>query len=151
MTLPAIGANAPDFTLTNHDGKPFSLALALKRSPVVLVFYTMDGSPNCNALLCGVNQDVDLFARHGIQIVGINYAEPDRHGRYAKSKFLRLPLLSDNQFNVARAYDSLFRIGPIRVIRYSVVGIDQKGIIRYHVRGRPDNEAILAGMQDMGT
>lgn len=35
----AVGAEAPDFTLTGHDGKVAKLSDARGKSPVVLVFY----------------------------------------------------------------------------------------------------------------
>ena len=34
-----VGAEAPDFTLTGHDGKVVKLSEARGKSPVVLVFY----------------------------------------------------------------------------------------------------------------
>ena len=141
------GSLAPNFTLVGQDGSIFTLGDSLKRQPVALVFYPMDGSPNCNQLLCRINQDVDEFEAAGITIVGVNYAEPDVHKHYAARKFLRLPLLSDQQFRVAAAYDSLFHIGPIKVIRYSVAGIGQDSRIIYYQRGRPSNQQIIQSMQ----
>ena len=141
-----LGQFAPNFTLTTQDGHLFTLSDAIKQSPVVLVFYTMDSSPNCSRLLCRINADLSTFRRANLQLVGINHAEPGTHLRTATRKFLRLPLLSDEQFKVARAYNSVFEIGPIKVIRYSVVGIDQKGMIIYLQSGRPSNETIIAGM-----
>ena len=35
----AVGAEAPDFTLTGHDGKVVKLSDARGKAPVVLVFY----------------------------------------------------------------------------------------------------------------
>jgi peroxiredoxin len=146
-----IGQLAPNFSLTVHDGSFFTLSEAVKKGPVVLVFYTMDGSPTCNRLLCRINADMTEFAAQGYQLVGINHSDPETHSRTITSKFLRLPLLSDEQFNVARTYDTLFEIGPIKVIRYSVVGIDQSGKILFKMRGRPTNQEILAAMSAQAT
>ncbi|GEM_PF-935212 len=147
MITPVVGTPAPNFTLVSHDGSLFILADEVKKHQVVLVFYPMDSSPICDNLLSRINKDVDEFAAAGLKIVGINFAEPDAHGRYTNKKSLRMPLLSDQRFRVAEAYDSLFSIGPIKVIRYSVVGIDKNGLIKYFKRGRPDNAEIIAGMQ----
>lgn len=147
MKTPVVGNPAPNFSLKNHDGSMFTLSDELKESPIILVFYPMEGSPNCDKLLCRINADLDEFAAAGFKAVGINFAEPDSHGRYAKKKFLRLPLLSDERYRVAGAYDSLFSIGPINVIRFSVVGIGQDGLVKYFKRGRPTNAEIIAGMQ----
>ena len=141
-----IGDEAPDFTLTDHTGALFNLAAGLKSGSVVLVFYTLDGSPTCTTFLCAINTDVDELARHNIQIVGINYADADSHGKMARSKYLRLPLLTDGQYQVARLYNSLYEIGPIKAIRYSVVGVGTDGRITYMQRGKPTNAQILEGM-----
>lgn len=150
MKTPAVGSIAPNFTLTAQDGSSFTLYDEIKLNPLILVFYTMDGSPTCDKLLCRINIDVSEFAEAGLQIVGINYADPSDHDRYARSKLLRLRLLSDDHFRVSAAYDCLFSIGPIKVIRYSVVGIGRDGIIRYFKRGQPSNAEIIAGMQLAG-
>jgi len=147
MKTPAVGTIAPNFTLITQDGSSFTLYDEIKLNPLILVFYTMDGSPTCDKLLCRINTDVDEFADAGFQIVGINYADPADHDRYARSKSLRLRLLSDDHFRVSGAYDCLFSIGPIKAIRYSVVGIGRDGIIRYFKRGRPSNAEIIAGMK----
>jgi peroxiredoxin len=141
-----IGDEAPDFTLTDHNGELFNLGTRLHAGPVILVFYTLDGSPTCTTFLCAINKDVDEFARHKLQIVGINYADSDSHNQMAQSKFLRLPLLTDSQYQVARIYSSLYEIGPIKAIRYSVVGIGRDGRIQYMQRGKPTNAQILEGM-----
>ena len=142
----SLGQVAPNFTLTVQDGSLFTLSEALKSGPVVLVFYTMDGSPTCNKLLCRINNDLAEFAAHGYQLVGVNHSEPEAHLITATRKFLRLPLLSDDQFRVAKAYGSLFEIGPIKVIRYSVVGINTDGRIVFVQSGKPTNQEIFAGM-----
>lgn len=146
MKTPRIGTLAPNFNLTAHNGRMFNLFDELKNGPVVLVFYPMNGSPNCDQLLCNINADVDEFRAAGLNIVGINFAEPDEHDIYRKSKFLRMVLLSDENFRVSESYDCLFSIGPIKAIRYSVAGIGTDGLIKYFERGRPTNQHIIAGM-----
>ena len=146
MITPTAGSQAPNFTLTAQDGSTFTLSDELKQQPVVLVFYTMDGSPNCDRLLCRINAEVDEFKQAGLKVVGINYAEPDAHAHYAKKRYLQMPLLSDDSYRVAEAYGSLFSIGPIRAIRYSVVGIGQDGYIKFLRRGRPCNQEIIQAM-----
>jgi peroxiredoxin Q/BCP len=141
-----IGQTAPNFTLDVQDGSIFTLSDALKNGPVVLIFYPIDNSPRCNQLLCRINDELAEFAEHGYQLVGVNHSEPGAHLQTATRKFLRMPLLSDRSFQVAKLYDSLFEIGPIKVIRYSVVGIDQAGKIKFLHRGRPTNNQIIEGM-----
>ena len=147
MRLIGQGHTAPDFTLTNYDGTLFTLSQQLTHGPVVLIFYIADELPNCDKLLCRINDDVREFADLGITVAGVNNLTPERHQQYAERRLMQLPLLSDTDCRVAEMYDSIFSIGPIRVIRYSVVGIGTNGVIRYHQRGRPSNQAIITGMR----
>ena len=41
----AIGAQAPDFTLPDQDGKPVKLSAYKGRKNVILVFYPADATP----------------------------------------------------------------------------------------------------------
>lgn len=140
------GDRAPDFTLTNFDGRPFKLSAALERGPVVLIFYPLDNSPRCTKLMCAINDEVREFRARGLTIVGVNSGDEDSHARFAERKHLELPLLSDPDALVAERYDAVFSIGPIRVIRYTVVGISRDGRIKFFHHGRPSNREIFAGM-----
>jgi peroxiredoxin Q/BCP len=146
MATLRLGQLAPDFTLTVHDGTLFTLSEAVKTKKIVLVFYPVDGSPTCTKLLCRINDDSARFAAAGLQLVGINHAEPDAHRVTATLKLLELPLLSDPNYQVARLYGSLFEIGPIKAIRYLVIGIDHERRVTYARHGRPSNSEIMTGM-----
>lgn len=146
MSKVKIGYIAPSFCLTGHDGKEYCLPELLKTGPVTLVFYPYDQSPGCTKLLCGINDDKAVFENEGITLLGINNASEDSHKSFADKKHLLMPLLSDKDYKVAAAYDALWRIGPIKVIRYVSVGIGKDGRINYYVHGRPSNHEIITGM-----
>ncbi len=137
------GAVAPDFTLMDQKGQNYNLHERLAKNAVILVFYPYDQSPTCTRQLCAINKDLDEFAQNGLEVFGINNADADTHNVFAKRKFLHLRLLSDYDYAVSKAYDCLWQIGPIKVIRRSVVGIDSSGVIRYLNRGVPSNKNIL--------
>lgn len=138
-----VGDAAPPFTLSDHNGRIFDLAEILKSRLVLLIFYPYDQSPDCTEMLCAANEQLGTFNKYNIEILGINNASAESHLDFAEKKFLRMPLLSDEDYKVAKAYNCLFQIGPIRVIRRTVVGIDSAGVIRYYERGLPKTSAIL--------
>ncbi len=147
--MPALrpGEPAPDFTLTNFNGTEFTLSRALRHGPVVRVFYPLDNPPRCTKLLCTINEETQEFKRRGLQVVEINSADETSHERFAERRHLAMPLLSDHEALVAARYDAVFSIGPIRVIRYTCVGVEPRGNVKFFRRGRPANEEILAEME----
>ena len=119
----------------------------LKVGPVALVFYPYDQSPGCTKLLCSINDDKATFNEEGITLLGVNNASAESHKAFADKKRLLMPLLSDMDYSVAKSYDALWKIGPIKVIRYVTVGISQNGRISYYVHGRPSNHEIITGIR----
>jgi thioredoxin-dependent peroxiredoxin len=141
-----IGDHAPSFCLLGHDGKEYCLPELLKKGRVVLVFYPFDQSPRCTKLLCNINDDRTQFEMAGITLLGINNADGESHRLFAERSRLKMPLLSDADFKVAKVYNSLFQIGPIKAIRYTTVGIDTDGTIIFYEHNRPANDSIIQGM-----
>lgn len=138
-----IGQTAPNFELADQNGKIFRLSSQLKKGGVILVFYPYDQTPSCTKQLCDVNKDIDLFTKHGLKVFGINNAEAESHRNFAERQLLHMSLLSDPQYTVSKAYDCLWQIGPISVIRRTVVGIDKSGKIVYYQRGVRSNQEVL--------
>jgi thioredoxin-dependent peroxiredoxin len=138
-----IGDKAPDFELLDQNQKPRRLSRELGEKGAVLIFYPYDQSPTCTRQLCAVNQELGQFYLQGLNVLGINNAESESHQRFSQRRFLTLPLLSDINFTVSRDYKALFEIGPIRVIRRTVVGVDRHGIIRLYQRGFPANSSLI--------
>ncbi len=146
-----VGDAAPLFTLTDHLGKEHSLEQALKKGPVVLQFYPYDQSPNCKRRLCSINQLRDEYHAERISVFGINNARQESHANFADKAELTMPLLSDTEFRVARAYDALFEIGPIHVIRTTTVAIGTDGRVIFHQHGElPQLESFIRFIKQAG-
>jgi peroxiredoxin Q/BCP len=102
MTIEA-GDQAPEFTLSAHDGKPVALA-DFAGSRLLVYFYPKAFTPGCTTQACDLRDRHDLFLDAGWKIVGIS---PDPVGKLAKfhAKYdLPFPLLSDEDHAVASAY-----------------------------------------------
>lgn len=102
-----LGQVAPDFTLIDHRGEPWSLQDALARGPVVLVFYLGYSCNACVHDLCEFNADIDRFQQLGAEVVAVSGDLPQlTQERYAQFGAFAFPLLSDPDHAVAQFYEA---------------------------------------------
>ena len=117
-----VGDRAPDFRLKNYDGKSVHLADFRGKKSVVLFFYPGDFTPGCTVQLCAIRDDWKKFEDAGVVVYGTTRQKGSARYGAVRSLFLAT------------------------VIRRTVVGIDQSGIIRYLKHGMPKNAEILKAM-----
>ncbi len=141
------GDVAPNFTLPDERGQSRSLASALGRGPVVLIFYPMDNTPGCKAQLCAVRDDSARYAKAGITVYAINNGSAESHQGFKSKNGFTAPLLVDRNLAVATQYDAVFGFGPVRVVNRTVVGIARDGRIAFYKRGSPSTDEIIAALQ----
>jgi len=144
-TNAGVGTSAPDFELTDGDGKQWTLS-DHAGEVVVLLFYPGDETPICTRQLCSVRDNWEAYAATGAEVVGISTNTVQSHKDFAEHHNLPLRLLADVDRKVADAYGANSLI-PGKVAR-SVFIIDAKGVIRYRdVRPlglfRPKDEDII--------
>ena len=65
------GQMAPDFTLPDQDGQPFTLS-SLRGGYVVLYFYPKDNTSGCTKEACSLNGELDAFSGLGARVVGVS-------------------------------------------------------------------------------
>jgi peroxiredoxin Q/BCP len=140
----AVGADAPDFTLPSSDGHDVALASFRDRENVVLIFYPKDQTPGCTKQLCTARDDRDAFAAAGAAVFGVNGDDAASHERFIAKYGLTMPLLIDAGLAIAKQYDAVMGIGPLKIVNRTVVGIDLNGKIAFYERGMPATAAILA-------
>lgn len=144
------GSTAPDFSLSDGDGKPWRLA-DHRGKVVVLLFYPGDETPVCTRQMCSVRDRWEDYAATGAEVVGISTDSVESHKKFAKHHGLPLRLLADAGAKVAELYDARSLI-PGRTAR-SVFVIDPAGVIRYRdVRRigliRPKDEDVLQAIRE---
>ena len=97
------GHPAPDFTIPDQDGEPFTLS-SLRGGPVVLYFYPKADTPGCTTQACGVRDHVEEYDARGATVLGVS---PDSVAKVKKfhDKFdLNFRLLADSDHAVAEAF-----------------------------------------------
>ena len=95
---------APDFTLSDKEGKQVSLTDFLGHK-VVLYFYPKDNTPGCTRQACAFASAYDEFQRMGVTVIGISKDSVASHVKFAEKYNLPFVLLSDPDLQAIRAYD----------------------------------------------
>ena len=95
VQVPALGATAPGFTLSDQHGSPFDLAEQLARGPVFVVFYPFAFSGTCTGELTGLLDFDEQMRATGVQVVGVSCDQLFALRAFSDSSSIRFPLLSD--------------------------------------------------------
>ena len=128
----AIGVRAPDFSLLDDGGKPFSLASTAGKK-VVLFFYPKDDTPGCTRQSCAFQADLAALAKLGAVVVGVSRDGAASHQRFKAKYALAFPLLTDADRTAHLAYGAwgtkmMYGKAVEGVIRTTVV-IDRGGAV----------------------
>ncbi|MFN8205260.1 MAG: thioredoxin-dependent thiol peroxidase [Solirubrobacteraceae bacterium] len=97
------GQPAPDFTIPDQDGEPFTLS-SLKGGPVVLYFYPKADTPGCTVQACGVRDHLADYDARGAIVLGISPDPVKKAKRFHDKQSLSFKLLADEDHAVAEAY-----------------------------------------------
>ena len=124
----ALNETAPDFVLSQYDGIPFQLS-ALRGRKVVLFFYPRDNTPGCTAQACAFRDAYEEMTTAGAEVVGVSSDSVESHRRFAASRGLPFPILSDRDGSVRRLYgaSSAMLFGTTGRVTYL---IDEEGVVR---------------------
>jgi len=131
---PALGEQAPAFTLPDQSGKSVSLA-DYRGKWVVLYFYPKDGTPGCTTEACEFRDNVFAFREAGATILGISVDDVASHKKFAADHQLPFTLLADSDKKVARDYGVLHRmLGLMELARRETFIVDPQGRVAKHYR-----------------
>jgi peroxiredoxin Q/BCP len=125
------GDKAPDFTLLDQNGEPFSLTKSLKAKKArhLLYFYPKADTPGCTTQACELR---DAAPRIGeTVVVGISPDKPARQKKFDDKYGLGFPLLADEDHAVAEAYGvwaekSMYGKKYMGIVRSAFL-VDEKG------------------------
>lgn len=97
------GKKAPDFKLLDNEGQRVQLS-KLKGGPVVIYFYPKDDTSGCTSQAKAFSENLDLFQKHDVQILGISPDSVSSHQKFIAKHNLKVRLLSDENKEAAGAY-----------------------------------------------
>ncbi len=121
-----VGDQAPEFELPGTGDRTYRLCDYRGRK-VILAFYPGDFTAVCTKQFCSYRDQSDKLDGLGADVLGISPQSVDSHERFVGEKRLNVPLLADEDKEVARAYGVL--AGPI--VRRAIFVIDEQGVIRH--------------------
>jgi len=127
--VPAIGTQAPDFTLSSQEGKKVSLH-DYRGQWVVLYFYPKDMTPGCTIEAHNFQRDQKQYDALKAAILGVSVDSVDSHVEFCTKENLTFKLLSDPDKKVVTMYGSTQTFGPNVVAARHTFLIDPKGVIR---------------------
>jgi peroxiredoxin Q/BCP len=121
-----VGDAAPDFELPGTGARTYRLADYRGRK-LVLAFYPGDFTAVCTRQFCSYRDQGERLDGIGAEVLGISPQSVDSHERFVAEKSLNVPLLADEDREVARAYGVL--AGPL--VRRAIFVLDEQGVVRH--------------------
>lgn len=106
MTDPARlqeGELAPDFTLPDQHGAPFTLS-STRGSKTIVYFYGEAGTPACTKQACDFRDSFSVFEDAGYRVIGISRDKPAANAAFARDEGLPQVILSDPTREVHELY-----------------------------------------------
>jgi peroxiredoxin len=135
MALSA-GSQAPDFTLkTKRGGDPKDVKLSenLGKKKTVLLFFPLAFTGVCTKEFCDISAGLSAYEKLDAAVYGISVDSPFAQEAWADKEKIKIPLLSDLNKEVSKAYGTLLPdlIGLGSVSARAAFVIDKAGIIKY--------------------
>ena len=150
-----IGMKAPEFTLSDKDGKAVSLS-DFTGKKVVLYFYPKDNTPGCTRQACAFAAAYEGFKSKDVVVIGISKDSAASHLKFAQKYDLPFILLSDPDLQAIQAYGvwqekKLYGKVSMGVVRTTFIIDEQGNIEQVMPKVKPDTNAaeILAYLAEV--
>lgn len=159
-----IGTKAPDFTLstaTAEGPKQITLSQEVGKKNILLLFVPMAFTGVCTTELCEISKGIGSYDSLDCILFGISGDNPFAQQAWAQKEGISIPLLSDYEHAVAKAYGIAYEsflpqigLGMGGVAKRSAFLIDRSGIIQYSEssddpKQLPDFAAIQAKLTEL--
>jgi peroxiredoxin len=140
MALP-VGSKAPDFTLPSRvPAGPTQIRLSdnFGHKNTLLLFFPMAFTGTCTTEMCEVSAGLNNYVGFNAAVYGISGDNPFAQEAWAQKENIIVPLLSDYEHKVAKAYDVMYdsflpqmKLGMGGVPKRSAFVVDKDGVIQY--------------------
>lgn len=123
-----VGAQAPDFTLSDQHGEELTLSELVEETPVALVFFPLAFSGICTNELCELRDNLALFDGASVRLLGISVDSVFTLKAWAEHEGYEFSILSDfwPHGGVAREYGVFVEEGGIATRATLLIGKDRE-------------------------
>jgi peroxiredoxin Q/BCP len=146
---PAVGSQAPAFSLPSQEGSQISLE-QFKGKWVVLYFYPKDFTAGCTIEAHNFQRDIDKYTQKNTVIVGVSADTVDSHKGFCAKEGLNFKVLSDTDHQVSQKYGSIMEVNKdLTLSARNTFLIDPSGVIRksyIKVSPQSHSEEVLADL-----
>lgn len=104
------GMAAPEFTIRQADGTPYTFAAGARAKPVIVTFYRGGWCPYCNRYLWEMRDAEQALLDLGYEMLFISADRPEKLKEVLEESGLQYTLLADNDLVAARAFGIAFRV-----------------------------------------
>src|ERR1700741_2503757 len=159
-----VGTKAPNFTLPTKtaDGpKQIKLSDNFGKKNTLLLFFPMAFTGTCTAEMCEVSGGLNAYTTLNAAVYGISGDNPFAQEAWAQKEKIAVPLLSDYEHKVAKAYNAAYdnflpqmNLGMGGVPMRAVFIVDRSGVIQYaecneDARALPNFDRIKSKLGEM--
>ncbi|NDB96548.1 MAG: peroxiredoxin [Verrucomicrobia bacterium] len=132
----SVGTKAPDFTLKTKRGedlKDIRLSENFGKKKTVLLFFPLAFTGVCTKEMCDVSSGLSAYEKLDAAVYGVSVDSPFAQEAWAEKEKIKIPLLSDLNKEVSKAYGTLLPdlIGLGSVSARAAFVIDKAGVIQY--------------------
>ncbi len=137
MAILLPGQKAPDFRLQDQYGIEHCLS-HYRGLWVILCFLPNDYNAACVKQVRAVRDVFGLMQDRYTEVFGINMDAKKGLVRFAERQKLNFPMLSDHSGQVCENFDTLWSLGPVKIVRRNSIIINPTGdVVRIYRRARP--------------
>jgi len=154
MTTLEEGGNAPEFSLSDQQGKVVQLS-DFRGHKLLVYFYPKADTPGCTTQSCSVRDNLSELRKLGVAAVGMSPDKPAAQEEFDKKYGLGFPLLADEDHAAAEAFGvwgekSMYGKKHMGIIRSAFL-IDENGVLlNTWYKVSPDDTVpnVLAALQE---
>lgn len=150
---PAVGDQAPEFTLVSNEATEVSLN-EYRGQWVVLYFYPKDFTSGCTIQTRNFQRDMEEYVARGATILGVSVDDAETHASFCEKESLTFKLLADTEAAVSEAYGSVRGLSEVKMSARNTFVIDPEGKVAevfLGVNPTPHSEDVLATLDRLQT
>jgi glutaredoxin-dependent peroxiredoxin len=131
-----VGAKAPDFTLKTKNASGLAdvkLSDNFGKKNTVLLFFPLAFTSVCTSEMCEISEGLSTYSDLNAGVIGVSVDSPFAQEAWAQKEKITIPLASDLNKDVVKAYDVLFPnlVGVGDTAARAAFVIDKDGVVQY--------------------